>query len=157
MVAKRRVIINFVNLDTPQHVLVFLWNDGQNIIFKKCLLSHLSILLVYGILVHTKMQELSNNLYYFHVLVSWISAEKPYSNSCNPPRWRGPSIQPLRMHQCPQMPAQSQNTDGESLGVISHSVIILFRNMDFVSRSSNWLLSGREEENILKYEFGLDM
>lgn len=46
---------------------------------------------------------------------------------------------------------------GKSLGVISHSVIILFRNfMGFLSGSSNWLQSEREDENILKCEFEFD-
>lgn len=41
----------------------------------------------------------------------------------------GPAHSHSEMHQCPQMPARSQSTDSKSLGVISHSVIILFRNI----------------------------
>lgn len=59
---------------------------------------------------------------------------KPYSNSCNPQRWHRP-----RMHQCPQMPAQSQNADSKGLWVISHSVMILFRNNMGLERSLSWL------------------
>lgn len=150
------LMINFANLQTSQYLLIFLWNDGHRIMFKQCLWSHLSVFLLFNSLVHTKMQPFSNNLYYLYVPVSWISAEKPYSNSCNPRRWRGPSIQPLRMHQCPQIPAQSQNTDGgEPRGNFTLRYNFV-QKYGFLSRSSNWLLSEREEENILKYEFGFD-
>lgn len=95
-----------------------------------------------------------------HLLCEFFCApaifSKPYSNSCNPPRWHRPSMQPFRMHQCPQMPAQSQNTDSKGLRVISHSVMILFRNNMDLGRSLGWLQRKKKKKTsllVLKFYF----
>lgn len=59
----------------------------------------------------------------------------------------GPAHSHSEMHQCPEMPARSQSTDSKSLGVISHSVIILFRNiMGFFQRKFRLTSEKREVE-----------
>lgn len=62
-------------------------------------------------------------------------------------------MEPFRMHQCPQMPAQSQNTDSKGLGVISHSVMILFRNNMTSERSFGLTSKKKKSVELLKCNF----
>lgn len=78
---------------------------------------------------HSGLHPLSKTHLLFECSCVLDIFRKPFSDSCNLQRWHRPSIQLLRMNQCPQMPAQSQNTHSTSLRVISQPVIILFRSI----------------------------
>lgn len=102
------------------------------------LMTHLSFSWLLGIYLSHSGLKCTHSA---KALIVWILSSvqdifsKPYSNSCYPQRWHRASMQPFRMHQWPQMPAQSQNTDSKGLRVISHSVMILFRNNMGLERS----------------------
>lgn len=119
---------------------------------RHCFMSHLSFFWLFGIYSTLSTLDWNAPTQRNHVLFEFSCVQdifrEPYSNSCNPQRWHRPSIQPFRMHQCPQMPAQSQNTDSKSLRVISHSVIILFRNIMGFEKKFGLTSEKKEKKNI---------